>query len=161
MLTRGQREKMKKRKNRQMVKMKKNRQKGKKTDKKKRSHTKKKTDWKINKKKTADKKGRQTHKKKKNRQTFERENSGIIFASLYTIIKNKMGDIFLTGQNQCHITGVKKSYFCHTFHLRSKKVFWWRVGGWKVTLVSVCVHFLKLLDTQRHRHRNGHRAWQL
>ena len=44
-----------------------------------------------------------------------------------TIIKNKMGDIFLTGQNQCHITGVKKSYFCHTFHLRSKKVFWWRV----------------------------------
>ena len=33
-------------------------------------------------------------------------------------------------------------------------------GGWKVTLVSVCVHFLKLLDTQTHRHRNGHRAWQ-
>ena len=24
---------------------------------------------------------------------------------------------------------VKKSYFCHTFHLRPKKVFWWRVGG--------------------------------
>ena len=66
-----------------------------------------------------------------------------------------MGDIFLSGQNQCHITGVKKSYFCHTFHLRPKKVFWWVVGGWrvvgggwKVTLVSVCVHFLKLLDTQ-------------
>ena len=33
-------------------------------------------------------------------------------------------------------------------------------GGWKVTLVSVCVHLLKLLDTQTHRHRNGHRAWQ-
>ena len=33
-------------------------------------------------------------------------------------------------------------------------------GWWKVTLVSVCVHFLKLLDTQTHRHRNGHRAWQ-
>ena len=66
-----------------------------------------------------------------------------------------MGDIFLSGQNKCHITGVKKSYFCHTFHLRPKKVFWWVVGGWrvaggggKVTLVSVCVHFLKLLDTQ-------------
>ena len=63
-----------------------------------------------------------------------------------------MGDIFLTGQNQYHITGLKKSYFCPTFHLRSKKVFWW-VGvvvgdGWKVTLVSICVHFLKLLDTQ-------------
>ena len=28
-----------------------------------------------------------------------------------------------------------------------------------MTLVSVCVHFLKLLDTQRHR--NGHRARQL
>ena len=36
----------------------------------------------------------------------------------------------------------------------------WVGGGWKVTLVSVCVHFLKLLDTQTHRHRNGHRAWQ-
>ena len=62
-----------------------------------------------------------------------------------------MGDIFLSGQNQCHITEVKKSYICHTFHLRPKKVFWWVVGGgggWKVTLVSVCVHFLKLLDTQ-------------
>ena len=61
-----------------------------------------------------------------------------------------MGNIFLSGQNKCHITKVKKSYFCHTFHLRPKKVFW-RVGGgggWKVTLVSVCVHFLKLLDTQ-------------
>ena len=29
-----------------------------------------------------------------------------------------------------------------------------------MTLVSVCVHFLKLLDTQTHRHRHGHRAWQ-
>ena len=80
-----------------------------------------------------------------------RDHRGIIFASLYTIIKNKTGDIFLSGQNQYHITGVKKSYFCHTFHLRPKKVFWWVVGGgwwWKVTLVSVCVHFLKLLNTQ-------------
>ena len=58
-----------------------------------------------------------------------------------------MGDIFFSGQNQCHITKVKKSYFCHTFHLRPKKVFWWVGGGQKVTLVSVCVHFLKLLDT--------------
>ena len=45
-----------------------------------------------------------------------RDHRGIIFASLYTIIKNKMGDIFLLEQNQCHITGVKKSYFCHSFH---------------------------------------------
>ena len=44
-------------------------------------------------------------------------------------MKNKMGDIFLSGQNQCHITRVKKSYFCHTFHLRAKKVFWWVGGG--------------------------------
>ena len=75
-----------------------------------------------------------------------RDHRGIIFASLDTIIKNKMGDIFLSGQNQCNITGVKKSYFCHAFHLRPKKVSWWVV--WKVTLVSVCVHFLKLLDKQ-------------
>ena len=40
-----------------------------------------------------------------------------------------MGNIFLSGQNQCHITGVKKSYFCHTFHLRPKKVSWWVGGG--------------------------------
>ena len=32
----------------------------------------------------------------------------------------------------CHSTGVKKSYFGH--------VSWW-VGSWKVTLVSVFVHF--------------------
>ena len=82
-----------------------------------------------------------------------RDHRGIIFASLYTIIKNKTGDIFLSGQNQCHITGVKKSYFCHTFHLRPKKVFWWAggwQGGWKVTLVSVCVHFwtFRHMDTK-------------
>ena len=63
-----------------------------------------------------------------------------------------MSYIFLSGQNQCHSTGVKKSYFCHIFHLRPKKVFWWaggRVGGWKVTLVSVCVHFW---THRTHRH---------
>ena len=53
----------------------------------------------------------------------------------------------LIGANLWHSNGIKKSYFCHTFHLRPKKVFWW-MGGWKVTLVSVCVHFLKLLDIQ-------------
>ena len=64
-----------------------------------------------------------------NKQRVERDHRVRISASLYTIIKNKMGDIFLSGQNQCHITGVKKSYFCHTFHLRPKKVFWWVGGG--------------------------------
>ena len=66
----------------------------------------------------------QTYKHK-----VERDHRGRIFASCNTIIKNKIGDIFLLGQNQCHITGVKKSYFCHTFHLRPKKVFWWVGGG--------------------------------
>ena len=58
-----------------------------------------------------------------------------------------MGDIFLSGRNQCHSIGVKKSYFGCTFHLTPKKVFWWWCwvvgGGWKVTLVSVCVHFIQ------------------
>ena len=90
-------------------------------------------DRQMDQKRQQTKKRRQTHKKKKRqtdkKRTVERDHRGIIFASLYTIIENKMGDIFLTGQNQCHITGVKKSYFCHTFHLRPKKVFWWVVGG--------------------------------
>ena len=38
-----------------------------------------------------------------------------------------MGDIFLLGQNQCHITGVKKSYFGLIFYLAPKKVSWWVV----------------------------------
>ena len=34
-----------------------------------------------------------------------------------------MGNILKQlGQNQCHSTRVKKSYFCHIFHLRQKKV---------------------------------------
>ena len=35
-------------------------------------------------------------------------------------LENKIGDIFKSGPNQCHSTGVKKSYFCHIFHLRQK-----------------------------------------
>ena len=87
----------------------------------------------LHEKETVDSKKKKTDRQKeKNRltnkeQTAKREHRGIIFASLYTIMKNKMGDIFLLGQNQCHITEVKKSYFCHTFHLRPKKVFWWVV----------------------------------
>ena len=34
--------------------------------------------------------------------------------------------LVISGQNQCHSTGVKKSYFCHMIHLRPKKV----RGGW-------------------------------
>ena len=44
-------------------------------------------------------------------------------------MENDMSDIFSLGQNQYHSTGVKKSYFGHTFHLTPKKVFWWVVGG--------------------------------
>ena len=39
-----------------------------------------------------------------------------------------MGNIFKFGQNQCHRTRVKKSYFCHIFHLRPKKVMAGRGG---------------------------------
>ena len=56
-----------------------------------------------------------------------------------------MGHIFLSGQNQCHVTGVKKSYSGLTFHLAPKKVSWLVGGGWKVTLVSVCVCVSKSL----------------
>ena len=46
----------------------------------------------------------------------------------------------------------KKVLFLPYLSFETKKSFlvggWWVVGGWKVTLVSVCVHFLKLLDTQ-------------
>ena len=35
--------------------------------------------------------------------------------------KNKMDDVSKLGQNQCHSTKVKESYFSHTFHLRPKK----------------------------------------
>ena len=65
-------------------------------------------------------------KKKKRKKEIKgrelRDHRRIIFATLYTIIKNKIGDIFLSGQNQCHITRVKKSYFC-------------LVGGWWVMVV--------------------------
>ena len=35
------------------------------------------------------------------------DNRGLIFASLYTTLKNKVGDIYLSGQNQCHSTRVE------------------------------------------------------
>ena len=50
----------------------------------------------------------------------------------------------LLGQNQCHSTGVKKSYFGHSFNLRQKKF----SGGWKVTLVSDCLHFWTFRHTE-------------
>ena len=44
-----------------------------------------------------------------------------------------MGEILLLGQNQGRSTGVKKSYFGHTFHLRPKKFpGGWVGGGWRV-----------------------------
>ena len=64
-----------------------------------------------------EKEDRQTNKG----QTVERNHRVINFAFLYTIIKNKLGDIFLSGRNQCHSIGVKKSYFGCTFHLTPKK----------------------------------------
>ena len=81
-------------------------------------------------------KRKQTDKKKKRkkRQTLEKDNLCLLISN-----HKKMGDIFLSGENQCH-TRVKKSYFGHIFYLRPKKVSWW-AGGCKVTLVSVCVQY--------------------
>ena len=48
----------------------------------------------------------------------------------------------------------KKSYFCHTFHLRPKKVFWWVGGGggwWWVKSdfsVSLCPFSFGHTDTE-------------
>ena len=63
-----------------------------------------------------------------------------------------MGDIFFSGENQCNSIGVKKYYFGLPF-IWDKNVFWWWVThgglqvGWKVTIVSVCVHFLTFRHT--------------
>ena len=97
-----------------------------------------------------------------------RDHWGIIFASLYTIIKKQNGQYLFIGAKSMPYHRSKKVLFLPYLSFETKKSFlvggwwwWWVVGGgWKVTLVSVCVHFLKLLDTQTHRHRNGHRAWQ-
>ena len=78
------------------------------------------------------------------KQKVETDYRGRIFASLYIIIKNKVGDFFSLGQNQCHSPRVKKTYFSHTFHLTPKSF----LVGWKVTF----------FDTPM---QNGHRAWQL
>ena len=72
-------------------------------------------DWKKNRKKDRQTEG-QTYI-----QRVEWDHRGRIFASLYTIIKNKMGNIFLLVQNQYHSTWVKKSYSCLNFNLSAKK----------------------------------------
>ena len=58
-------------------------------------------------------------------------------------------------KKRCHCTGVKKSYFGLTFHLATKKVFWWWVKS--DFSVSLCPFFNRHADTQT---QNGHRAWQ-
>ena len=91
-----------------------------------------------------------------------RDYRGIIFASLYTIIKKQNGSYLFIGAKSMPYHRSKKVLFLPYLSFETKKSFlvggWVGGGGWKVTLVSVCVHFLKLLDTQTHR--NGHRAWQ-
>ena len=77
------------------------------TKRKKDRQTKRKKDRWTN-KKTADKKEDRHTKRNKDRQIKDRQLRKIIEGqSLYATIKNKMGDIFLSGQNQCHSTGVK------------------------------------------------------
>merc|ERR1719334_2643003 len=78
---------------------------------------------------------------KEKKRDILKDHRGIIFASLYTIIKKQNGRYLFIGAKSMPYHRVKKSYFCHTFHLRPKNV----------SLVSVCVHFLKLLDTQTHK----------
>ena len=54
------------------------------------------------KEKKTETKRKKTDRLIKDRQTVKRDHRVIFFASLYTIKKNEMGDIFLSGQNQCH-----------------------------------------------------------
>ena len=95
-----------------------------------------------------------------------RDYRGIIFASLYTIIKKQNGSYLFIGAKSMPYHRSKKVLFLPYLSFETKKSFlvagggWVVGGGWKVTLVSVCVHFLKILDTLTHRHGNGHRAWQ-
>ena len=53
----------------------------------------------------------------------------------------------LIRQNQCHSTGVKKSYFAHTFHLTPKTL----PGGWAVKSdfsFSLCPKWTQSLTTK-------------
>ena len=89
----------------------------KKKNNKKNSHTKRKKTYRKNdrwtkRKKTGDKKKKTDRQEEKRQtdnliQTVEIYHRGIIFACQNTTIKNKIGDIFLSGQNQCHGTRVK------------------------------------------------------
>ena len=70
------------------------------------------------KKKTDRKEKGRTDKKKK---TANKKKKRDLCLLIYN--HKKVGDVCLSEQNQCHSTGVKKSYFGNTFHLRPKKVF--------------------------------------
>ena len=61
-------------------------------------------------------------------------------------MENDMSDIFSLGQNQYHSTGVKKSYFGHSFNLRQKKVFWWVKSDFSFSLSP-------FLNFYTHRHK--------
>ena len=80
--------------------------------------------------------------------TIDRDLEGRICASLYITIENKIDNIFLSGENQCHITRVKKVLFLPCLSYETKNSFvvvggWWLVVVVKVTLVSVLVYFFK------------------
>ena len=61
-----------------------------------------------------------------------------------------MGDIFLLGQNQCHITGVNKSNFGLTFHLAQKK---FTSGRWCWVKSDFSVSLCPFLNFQTQRHK--------
>ena len=69
-----------------------------------------------------------------------RDHRGIIFASLYTIIKKQNGwYLFIRAKSMpCHWS--KQVLFWPYISFGTKKKFS-DGGGWKVTLVTVCVHF--------------------
>ena len=76
---------------------------------------------------------------------LEPEIFSIVLAPLYIIIKI-MDNIFWSGQNQSHSTR-EKVLFWPYLSFDYKKVIWWVGWGWKVTAVSVYVHFLTFRHT--------------
>ena len=92
--------------------------------------------------------GRQTDRPK--RQT-PRQLAEIIVrncASFYTAMKKQNEDITQSGQNQCHITGVIKAYFGHTFHLRPKKD---RQAGRQTKKIELTVRKTERQTRERHQ----------
>ena len=63
-------------------------------------------------------------------------------------MKKQNEEITQSGQNQCHITGVIKAYFGHTFHLRPKKD---RQAGRQTKKIDLTVRKTERQTRERHQ----------